>query len=938
MLLGISPSLEINNSLYADDRYKKLHESIIEEDQELKSQDAKDIVLKIKSIISEKNKDAFKDIADEPKEEEDWEKLLEKIQEELTGDNKSNYPLEFQVILNDYEIKIPVSLKDFVKEKKHLWVQNAISALYEFQENIHYVIQDGMIKPVAFDSNGVVQNFTQWVDGLHQFLQIKHHLKLTSETFTTNFLSNIAYFRRYKSNIFGLTGTLGSEKLQKILAETYELDLIKVPKNKHNQSLAKTYKPDSIEVPKNTDNQSLTETYEPDAIIVPKNTNNQYFILPNIIAENQEEWLLAIRDEVLKETKKERGVLVICLSIEDAFAIEAELKKHRKLKCLIKTYTLNDQGQEKQITYLAVQETIIATTLAGRGTNITTSEEMEKSCGMHVCLTFMPESQRIEDQAFGRTSRQGNRGTVRKIINKNRLIWQYQLQSDVSLETQRDDKESERFDNFIHKELKVIEKKDNLFAEFCKLIERVRSDIRKDRPISDKAKSFFVEVEVSVYENTTIAAIEERWAMFLIRFEKGAIAVEIASEEYKKLEEKIWQDYDAKCLIQNPYHYIAIANDLLINRSNFAGALECFERAIKEDKDFSVAAYFGKAWLAVKEQQGNYKQKAIGFFRQAQFLIMQEIAILANIQTLYKSCSTQSDFFCFLALKINLIASYSKSIDAAIDSIKESQRLIDVRQNSSQGFSEEILSLAESQIDYELEISGPEQKTGNAAKLKAGVTGIKNFVSKKIKLTKFTGLASFQSSQQTKIDKLAPSSQDILWLNLNGLHDERMPKLWRDRDLYDVEFNSLTRRSDTGAKDQALKTIDAAYEGEDKLEAGYKEIAILVRSVDFKSIISPFSRQVRNFISRVFESLQKKHLISTNDQYKNLRKTIDKEELTDEEARKILLEIKSIMTKDCEDIFKDMTKEPDTQEEFENLLAKILQELTGSIRVASGKI
>lgn len=35
---------------------------------------------------------------------------------------------------------------------------------------------------------------------------------MTSESFSTNFLSNIGFFKRYNNNIFGLTGTLGSEK------------------------------------------------------------------------------------------------------------------------------------------------------------------------------------------------------------------------------------------------------------------------------------------------------------------------------------------------------------------------------------------------------------------------------------------------------------------------------------------------------------------------------------------------------------------------------------------------------------------------------------------------------------------------------------------------------------------------------------------------------
>ena len=97
----------------------------------------------------------------------------------------------------DNHIYIPSNFTEFFEKQKSKWIFNAIEAL-NYQENVHYIVQDGQIKPVDYYSTGIVQSSTNWSDGLHQFLQLKHNLKMTSETFTTNFLSNIGFINKYK--------------------------------------------------------------------------------------------------------------------------------------------------------------------------------------------------------------------------------------------------------------------------------------------------------------------------------------------------------------------------------------------------------------------------------------------------------------------------------------------------------------------------------------------------------------------------------------------------------------------------------------------------------------------------------------------------------------------------------------------------------------------
>jgi preprotein translocase subunit SecA len=123
-----------------------------------------------------------------------------------------------------------------VERQTPKWINNAFVA-FNYQQNINYIVHEGVIKPVDYHSTGIVQYSTSWSDGLHQFLQIKHNLKMTSETFTTNFLSNMGYFKRYKNNIIGLTGTLGSDKAKKVLSTVYNLDFVIVPSLRQKQYL-----------------------------------------------------------------------------------------------------------------------------------------------------------------------------------------------------------------------------------------------------------------------------------------------------------------------------------------------------------------------------------------------------------------------------------------------------------------------------------------------------------------------------------------------------------------------------------------------------------------------------------------------------------------------------------------------------------------------------
>ncbi|CAF4737897.1 unnamed protein product, partial [Rotaria sp. Silwood2] len=168
------------------------------------------------------------------------------------------------------EIKIPKHLRELVLEcQLTKWIDSAIHAKYRCHNQQHYLLRNGKIVPVDASNTGIIQANMHWSNGLHQFLQIKHGAKICAESLTTNFISNVTYFRRYGSNLFGLTGTLGSKAAQKLLSKIYNVD----------------------------------------NVIIPPFRKKQYQELTPIIVNNEDDWYENIIESSMNKLNNGRGVL-----------------------------------------------------------------------------------------------------------------------------------------------------------------------------------------------------------------------------------------------------------------------------------------------------------------------------------------------------------------------------------------------------------------------------------------------------------------------------------------------------------------------------------------------------------------------------------------------------------------------------------------------------
>ena len=452
-----------------------------------------------KDLDENSKKRIFEQISDNYERKDVFLKYIKKVFEELKGELVEKDPNligefegdkgNFEKIVdatkeakNSYDLKkdlvFPVFLKDFVDVQINNWTNSAFCAKNLYKKETDYTISckshDGYesITPIDRKNTGELEFNTVYRNGLHQMLQIKENLRVKSETLTHTFLSHITYFIKFKKkNFFGLTGTIGGE-------ETHSI-----------------YKRDSF-------NSNL--------VFIPSYMAKRFIELPAIICEEDfEEHIKKICEEIFYHFSKGRKILVICKDINEGINIDNNLHKDTfvakdpLIQNNIFLYVRNDIDDLEEDLKRTDKRIIISTNLGGRGTDIKTTPEQEKNGGLHVIITKLSSNSRTQMQAFGRTSRQGNKGSGQFIITKKKNLVTYD-----QLINERNKKEKEMIDKINLDDLLL---KDELFQEYVECL-------RKYPELNEKKG------------NNTKDEIDERWSFFL----KKNFKDDIEEEEMRK--------------------------------------------------------------------------------------------------------------------------------------------------------------------------------------------------------------------------------------------------------------------------------------------------------------------------------------------------------------------------------------------------------------------
>ena len=248
----------------------------------------------------------------------------------------------------------------------------AIRAHNLYTRDKDYVIR-GNEMVLVDKGTGRLLEMTKLQGGLHQAIEAKEHVKLSPET---RAMASITYQSLFKmfNKVSGMTGT--GKVAEKELLETYNMSVVRIPTNRPRQR---------IDYP-----------------------DNLYITLP--------EKVYASLEYIKEYHAKGNPLLVFVGSVEMSQLYSSLLLREGIAHNVLNA---NNAAREAQIISESGQmgAVTVATSMAGRGTDIKLGKGVAELGGLIVIGTERMESQRIDLQIRGRSGRQGDPGMSKFFVS-----------------------------------------------------------------------------------------------------------------------------------------------------------------------------------------------------------------------------------------------------------------------------------------------------------------------------------------------------------------------------------------------------------------------------------------------------------------------------------------------------------------------------------------
>jgi len=474
----------------------------------------------------------------------------------------SNNPIEevsqyIRNMISNGEIPIPNFLHDFVEYRISSWIEMAFLAK-QMPINEQYVVaqdqksKDGSKIVIVDKDTGVEQVSTQWSNGLHQFIQLLNTRKLSYESLKSVYMSNLSYFQNYKGKIYGITGTLGLSTEKKLLTQIYQVDFFNLPRFKN--LLFKEEK--------------------------------------GIVVTEEKKWLELIANDVKEKILKKRSLLIISENPKNAQLIQSYLSKSLNRNDIelyissFKEFALI--AEHKQ---LPPNKIIVSTNLAGRGTDLIINDELASHDGLQVILTYMPPNIRIEEQAFGRAARQGQKGSGKYIV-KDPMITDL-----AELRALRDKEAMQKTEDFRTQGLQAVEIEQKLFVQFGETHKMIKDELSKH--YKSTADQKLIEIQLQ--------SLKCHWAFWLDTMDEKiravtTLGIDVLMTEYAEFHDEMLElvrKNDLFKLVQLPHELTKLAK-YYEKVNKFDDAISCLDKVIIQEPKYAEIACLQKAKILSK--------------------------------------------------------------------------------------------------------------------------------------------------------------------------------------------------------------------------------------------------------------------------------------------------------------------------------------------------
>ena len=458
---------------------------------------------------------------------------------------------------------IPIHLREHCGSRLQYWIDNAFVA-QGMRHDREYIVKDNVVYPVDFKSTGVIETNKKWVDGLQQFLEMKHGLPISPLSLITNFLSNVDFFCQYsnKNNyaydiILGVSGTLGGDAEKTFMRETFSVDFATIP----------TFK------------------------------RRKLFELDGLIFEDELKWLGAMTKTIKSVVAEQRAVLVICEDIATANKI---FKKLSNEVSEAKFYLdQRGDGYDERIQYkpMKPKDVVVTTNLGARGTHLVTNSIINKNGGLFVLVTFIPSNDRVEKQAFGRSGRRGETGSCQIMVYREEMPkWLRLCETVNEAKLLRNAVDKERLN--IETEVNMMREKQELFRKYCDF-KRSFGHSNKDLDSND------VKIQVEI--------LDEAWVKWIQEWE---------TNDRHPTKEELGQHLEncsihAKGLESDNIYHLLNFGAIRLMKGEFEKAIEFYDRVIQKDPDWSAFACYNKAYCWLQMMGEGYIRRAIDDLKDA---------------------------------------------------------------------------------------------------------------------------------------------------------------------------------------------------------------------------------------------------------------------------------------------------------------------------------